>query len=183
MGTTRLNLSDDSNLGPILRSAAPTSSAADLGAFSPKSVKNPSPSRKLQQVFEEALQREAEERAACLHVHRTQEEVQISKPKPVTLYNARGNPYVEGDPNMGYSIEDTRPRYNSCASGSFTHKPESKTTPSSPTHNPSGTTSSHLPPDSALNLGAHSKTALPPQLNRTFTLTHSNLIYLITNPG
>ncbi|KAF7140962.1 hypothetical protein RHSIM_Rhsim06G0090200 [Rhododendron simsii] len=74
LGTSRLILSDDTNLGPILRSAAPTPSAADFEVLSPKSVKNQSPTQKLQQVFEEALQREAEEqRGARLHVNRAQE--------------------------------------------------------------------------------------------------------------
>ncbi|KAF7119420.1 hypothetical protein RHSIM_Rhsim13G0129500 [Rhododendron simsii] len=39
-----------------------------------------------------------------------QEGVQVDKPNPKILYNAKGNPYVEGDPNLGYSVEDVKPR-------------------------------------------------------------------------
>lgn len=54
---------------------------------------------------------------------------------------------------MGYGLEDIRPRYNSRASANL---PQNHTTE---------TTSSPLPPNSALNLGAHSNTAPPHQLN------------------
>ncbi|KAG5536390.1 hypothetical protein RHGRI_023981 [Rhododendron griersonianum] len=105
-----------------LRSAAPDPNlgAASAPASEGLGPKNPSPSRKLQQVFEQALQREAEERAAQLIVNSETEKVQHPNPKPRILINARGNPYEEGDPNMGYSLEDTKPRYGS-------HKPDSRT--------------------------------------------------------
>ncbi|KAG5540731.1 hypothetical protein RHGRI_020837 [Rhododendron griersonianum] len=83
-----------------------------FGEFSPNSTKNSSPSRKLQQVFEQALIREAEERSSHLQVKAAQfdsqqKQVQNSGPNPKILYNARGNPYEEGDPNMAaYSTKE-----------------------------------------------------------------------------
>ncbi|KAG5521738.1 hypothetical protein RHGRI_034083 [Rhododendron griersonianum] len=68
--------------------------------------------------------KEAEERAASLSDTREQEQVRSPKTSPTILYNPRGTPYVEGDPNMGYSLEDTRPRYNSRGSDSSSNKPE-----------------------------------------------------------
>ncbi|KAG5557719.1 hypothetical protein RHGRI_007839 [Rhododendron griersonianum] len=92
-------------------SVDPGSSSTGFGIHSPKSTKNTSPSRKLQQVFKEALGREAEERAANLLDNNSQLElssgkVQILNSNPKILINARGNPYAEGDPNLGYSFED-----------------------------------------------------------------------------
>lgn len=85
-------------------------------AHNPKSSKNPSPSQKLQQVFlEESLKLEAEEwvthlRGNVYRIERQREEVQNTNPNPKILFNARGNPYVKGDPNLGYILEDIRPR-------------------------------------------------------------------------
>ncbi|KAI8529943.1 hypothetical protein RHMOL_Rhmol11G0015000 [Rhododendron molle] len=131
------------NLGTILRSVAPSSATEDFGPFSPKSSKNPSSSTTLQQVFEEALQQEAEERAAHFLVHTGKEKVQLSNPNPrmleaeernshnngslsqslnhcdevhncnpdpTMLINACRFPYEQGDPNMGYLVEDAKPR-------------------------------------------------------------------------
>lgn len=101
-------------------------STAEFGELSPKSLQKSSPSRKLQQVFEQALVQEAEEQA--IHLQSTtsqfggyQNQVQVPHPNPKVMYNPRGNPYLEGDPNLGYSLEDTRPRYN--ATGSTSHQP------------------------------------------------------------
>ncbi|KAG5531959.1 hypothetical protein RHGRI_026537 [Rhododendron griersonianum] len=58
--------------------------------------------RKLQQaLFEEGLILEAEERA---------QQVQLPITTPKVLINARGTPYLEGDPNMGFPEVDTKPR-------------------------------------------------------------------------
>ncbi|KAG5553054.1 hypothetical protein RHGRI_011046 [Rhododendron griersonianum] len=99
---------------------------AEFGELSPKSLQKSSPSRKLQQVFEQALVREAEEQAIDLQCTTSQfggyqNQVQVPHPNPKVMYNPRGNPYLEGDPNLGYSLEDTRPRYN--AAGSTSHRP------------------------------------------------------------
>ncbi|KAI8529981.1 hypothetical protein RHMOL_Rhmol11G0018200 [Rhododendron molle] len=74
-------------------------------------TKNPSSLRTEQHaLFEEQLTLEAEERARCeLHQQQQQQEV-FSTPTPKTLFNARGIPYLEGDPNMGYGEADTKPR-------------------------------------------------------------------------
>lgn len=85
--------------------------------------------------------REAEERASHLQdtsyqFEHHQEQVQIPNPNPKILYNAKGNPYVEGDPNLGYRLEDTRPQTTSCATGSSSLQPDSDPTPSSPSHKP-----------------------------------------------
>lgn len=45
------------------------------------------------------------------HFEHQQSEVQNLNPNPKFLFNARGNPYLEGDPNLGYSLEDSKPRY------------------------------------------------------------------------
>ncbi|KAF7124059.1 hypothetical protein RHSIM_Rhsim12G0101200 [Rhododendron simsii] len=91
-----------------------------LGEFSPNSPRKISPSRKLQQVFKQALICEAEERATPLL-----KQVQVDKPNPKILYNAEGNPYVEGDPNLGYGVEDVKPRRH-WLSESETHTGNSK---------------------------------------------------------
>lgn len=44
------------------------------------------------------------------HFEHQQSKVQNSNSNPRILFNARGNPYVEGDPNLGYSMQDIRPR-------------------------------------------------------------------------
>ncbi|KAF7146538.1 hypothetical protein RHSIM_Rhsim04G0148300 [Rhododendron simsii] len=79
-----------------------------------------SPSWKLQQVFEEALQKEAEARAG--RPIDSGKQVQVRSP-PKILINARGTAYEQGDPNMGYNIEDTRPRVVS------NHPKESRSSP------------------------------------------------------
>ncbi|KAG5523680.1 hypothetical protein RHGRI_030607 [Rhododendron griersonianum] len=96
---------------------------AVCGELSPNLLQKSSPSRKLQQVFEQALVQEAEEQA--IHLRSTtsqiggyQNQVQVPHPNPKVI-NPRGN--LEGDPNMGYRLEDTRPRYN--ATGSTSHQP------------------------------------------------------------
>ncbi|KAG5540764.1 hypothetical protein RHGRI_020862 [Rhododendron griersonianum] len=64
--------------------------------------------RKLQQaLFEEGLILEAEERARNVPLH---QQVQLPIPTPKVLINARGTPYLEGDPNMGFPEADTKPR-------------------------------------------------------------------------
>ncbi|KAG5540761.1 hypothetical protein RHGRI_020861 [Rhododendron griersonianum] len=55
-------------------------------------------------------QLEAEECAHQVHIQQQQQEV-LSNPNPKTLVNARGISYLEGDPNMGYPEEDTKPRW------------------------------------------------------------------------
>ncbi|KAI8530017.1 hypothetical protein RHMOL_Rhmol11G0021300 [Rhododendron molle] len=53
---------------------------------------------------------EAAAQAQGTHVTTSQhQEVPFSNPNPKTLYNARGIPHLEGDPNLGYSEEDTKP--------------------------------------------------------------------------
>ncbi|KAI8572581.1 hypothetical protein RHMOL_Rhmol01G0210600 [Rhododendron molle] len=84
------------NLGTILRSVAPSSATEDFGPFSPKSSKNPSSSTTLQQVFEEALQQEAEERAAHFLVHTGKEKVQLSNPNPRMLEAEECNSHNNG---------------------------------------------------------------------------------------
>ncbi|KAG5540732.1 hypothetical protein RHGRI_020837 [Rhododendron griersonianum] len=132
------SISEQINSNQLLpqQSGNPNSSIPILS--DPQSIKNSSPSRKLQQVFEQALIREAEERSSHLQVKAAQfdsqqKQVQNSGPNPKILYNARGNPYEEGDPNMGYSAEDARPRARIRANGSF--HPFTDFTPSSTTHN------------------------------------------------
>lgn len=83
--------------------------------------------------------REAEERATNLldnnsQFERQQGKVQIPNLNPHILFNARGNPYVEGDPNLGYSLEDIKPQTVSRASGFSPPQPESDPSPSSPAH-------------------------------------------------
>lgn len=88
-----------------------------LGAQSPKSHKNPNPTQKLQQILSvDGLKMEAEARVTHVHgttyqFQRTPLEVQKSNPNPKVQFNARENSYVEGDPNLGYNVEDTKPRY------------------------------------------------------------------------
>lgn len=65
--------------------------------------------------FEEGLILEAEERAARVHSHTYQfshQSIEVRNTSPKILYNARGNPYEEGDPNMGYSPRSLQPRYS-----------------------------------------------------------------------
>ncbi|XP_058198968.1 uncharacterized protein LOC131314389 isoform X2 [Rhododendron vialii] len=64
--TTNPSPSSDFNLGSTLKNAVHAPSPAGFGAFGPKTFKNTSPSRKLKQVFEEALVGEAEERVTNL---------------------------------------------------------------------------------------------------------------------
>lgn len=80
-----------------------------------QSIKTHSPSRKLQQVFfEERLIMEAEQRAILVQGNNqfTRQSTEVHNSNPKTLYNARGNPYVEGDPNLGYSPRSLQPRYS-----------------------------------------------------------------------
>lgn len=133
--TQMMNKSSEFKSGSTLEKAVHATSPAGFGAFSPKSAKNPSPSRKLQQVFEEALVREAEDRASKLAdinttLDRQQGKVQVSNPNSQVLFNAKGNPYLEGDPNLGYSLEDLKPRYSSRVTG-FPPQTQSDPSPSS----------------------------------------------------
>ncbi|XP_058195300.1 uncharacterized protein LOC131311752 [Rhododendron vialii] len=64
--TPKLNSSGGLNLESPQRGTVPPPSPAEFGEFSPKSLKNQSSSRKLQQVFEAELVREAVERAINL---------------------------------------------------------------------------------------------------------------------
>lgn len=89
--TPNVNISGAFIQQSTIRSVVPSSSPAAYGEFNLSSSKHTSPSRKLQQVFEQALIREAEERATYL-------QVQIPGPNPKVLYNARGQPYEEGAP-------------------------------------------------------------------------------------
>lgn len=68
MGVEIQQMSNSGNLnsGFTLGNEEHATSSAGFGAFSPKTSKNTSPSRKLQQVFEEALGREAEDQASDL---------------------------------------------------------------------------------------------------------------------
>lgn len=98
----------------LISSSIPPSSPNGFGIHSPKTNRNPSSAQKL---FEDGLIKEAEARAKVTHVHgntyhfqRTLSEVQKSNLNLTILVNARGDPYVEGDPNLGYSLEDTKPR-------------------------------------------------------------------------
>ncbi|KAI8567830.1 hypothetical protein RHMOL_Rhmol02G0152100 [Rhododendron molle] len=114
MNPSQTSHPSDFKLGLTLENTVHAPSSDDFGVSSPKSSKSSSPSRKLQQVFEEALVKEAEVRAANLMPHTTQSDcsqgkVQVSNPNPRFLFNARGHPYVEGDPNLGYSSEDNKP--------------------------------------------------------------------------
>ncbi|KAG5531833.1 hypothetical protein RHGRI_026448 [Rhododendron griersonianum] len=117
------------------------------GAHSPKSQNNPNPNaaQKIQQtLFEDGLKKEADARARVTHLHgntyqfqRTPSEVRKSNPNSKILLNARGNPYVEGDPNMGYSLEDTQPRYRQVQSN--------LTLPIHQSHNPKSITGQSRP--------------------------------------
>ncbi|KAI8530281.1 hypothetical protein RHMOL_Rhmol11G0044500 [Rhododendron molle] len=84
---------------------------AEVRARHEQQQENPSLSRQIQQaVVEEGLVLEAEAQAQGTHVTTSQhQEVPFSNHNPKTLYNARGIPYLEGDPNLGYSEEDTKP--------------------------------------------------------------------------
>lgn len=131
-------VSGDLKLESTVQSTVPSTSTAEFGEISPNSAKKLSPSRKLQQVFEQALIREVEGRATHLQINASpfkshQEQVRVFSPNPKILYNARGNPYVEGDPNMGYTVEDSRPRIGNRVTGSL--HPVSDFTPSSSTNN------------------------------------------------
>ncbi|KAI8567881.1 hypothetical protein RHMOL_Rhmol02G0155800 [Rhododendron molle] len=111
----KLNVSRDLNLGSTVRSTVPSVSPTEFGEFSPNSATKSGPSQNLQQVFEHALIREEEDRATHLHFNASpfkchQEQVQVPSSNPKILYNVNGNPYVEGDPNFGYTVEDTLPR-------------------------------------------------------------------------
>ncbi|KAG5513035.1 hypothetical protein RHGRI_038542 [Rhododendron griersonianum] len=71
----------------------------------------------IQQAWRRAAKKEADQRAQVVHLHgntyqfqRTTAEVRNSNPTPKIVLNPRGNPYVEGDPNLGYSLQDTKPR-------------------------------------------------------------------------
>ncbi|KAG5557728.1 hypothetical protein RHGRI_007846 [Rhododendron griersonianum] len=110
-----------------LKGSVPPSSSCGSVAHSPKLQNNPNPSA--------AQKKEAEARARVTHLHgntyqfqRTPSEVRKSNLNSKILLNARGNPYVEGDPNMGYSLEDTQPRYRQVQSN--------PTLPLHQTHNP-----------------------------------------------
>ncbi|KAI8564163.1 hypothetical protein RHMOL_Rhmol03G0160700 [Rhododendron molle] len=120
------------NLGSPVRSTVPPLSPTELGEFSPKSATKTSPSTNLQQDFEQALAREAEERATASPFTCHQEQVQVSTSNPKILFNTEGNPYVEGDPNLGYSVEDTLSRAGNRATGSQQTVTDFK--PSSSTH-------------------------------------------------
>ncbi|KAG5552992.1 hypothetical protein RHGRI_010976 [Rhododendron griersonianum] len=93
-----------------LNSNRPSSSTAS-GILGPESQQNPTHPRPQQQtLFEETLILEAEERAR-LELHQQQQQQEVSSiPVPKTLVNARGTPYLEGDPNMGFDETNTRPR-------------------------------------------------------------------------
>ncbi|KAG5540752.1 hypothetical protein RHGRI_020855 [Rhododendron griersonianum] len=54
-------------------------------------------------------QLEAEDCTHQVHIQQQQQEV-LSNPNPKYLVNARGISYLEGDPNMGFPEEDTKPR-------------------------------------------------------------------------
>ncbi|KAG5513049.1 hypothetical protein RHGRI_038539 [Rhododendron griersonianum] len=101
---------DENKRGSSFREPVPTVSSSGFGAHSPKSDANPSPSRTHQQaLFEQGLILEAEGRSA-VQLQGQPHEVSSSNLNPKTLFNARGIPYLEGDPNMGYSEADTKPR-------------------------------------------------------------------------
>ncbi|XP_058189185.1 uncharacterized protein LOC131306776 [Rhododendron vialii] len=79
-------------LTPPVSTSHPSSSTG-FGANSPNSNKK--------------LHLEAKEHVG----HALQQEVNVSNHIPKTLINARGATYLEGDPNMGYSEDDTKPRH------------------------------------------------------------------------
>lgn len=62
-------------------------------------------------LFEEGLRLESEVRARLQQHQVSESEVQKSNPNPKVLFNARGNPYFQGDPSLGYTGEDSKPRY------------------------------------------------------------------------
>ncbi|KAG5531947.1 hypothetical protein RHGRI_026526 [Rhododendron griersonianum] len=109
--------------GAAMKGSVTLSSSNGAGAHSPKSQGNTTDAQEVQQAsFKDGLVREAEARARVTHLHgntyqfqRTPSEVRNSNSNPKILYNSRGNPYVEGDPNLGYPVEDTKPRYQSGA--------------------------------------------------------------------
>ncbi|KAG5553260.1 hypothetical protein RHGRI_011203 [Rhododendron griersonianum] len=115
MEIQKVNISGNFNSVPILGNVNQATTSTGFGSFSPKTAKNLSPSRKLQQVFEETLVREAEERAA--HLSNNINSTRYSQ----TLINARGTPYLEGDPNMGYDEADTKPRRPSHLASQVNH--------------------------------------------------------------
>lgn len=91
----------------------PTQSNAPSGfeVHSPKSTHNPSPARKLQQIFHQELLRvEFEERLVQEALPYDPLETQPMDAGPSILRNARGDPYPDGDPNRDYSEEATQPR-------------------------------------------------------------------------
>lgn len=123
--------STDLTISPQIRSMIPEnpSITSKLG-FEAHRAKS-SPARNLQQaLLEESLILEAKERASHAQGESAQftcqsSEVQLSIPK--LLYNARGNPYVEGDPNLGYSPRSLKSRYTCDRAASSTLSTHSTT--------------------------------------------------------
>lgn len=57
---------------------------------------------------------EAEQRAILVQGNNqfTRQSTEVHNSNPKTLYDARGNPYVEGEPNLRYSPRSLQPRYS-----------------------------------------------------------------------
>lgn len=109
-------------------------------SLSPKSNKATSPARKMQQVFfEERLIMEAEERAVqSKATQSSNHQIEVKTSNPTIRNNARGDPYVEGDPNLGDCSRSLKPRYSSDFLAGLTHSTtlmiefDSKPVPTSP---------------------------------------------------
>lgn len=110
-----------SSPNPNPQSSTYPKDTSDLGVHSPKSSQNPSPARKLQQVFQQEIMRvateERENKGSDSPVNFLENPTQIDSKGPEfkasaspTLRNARGDPYLVGDPNRGYSPEAILPR-------------------------------------------------------------------------
>ncbi|KAH7845300.1 hypothetical protein Vadar_000409 [Vaccinium darrowii] len=102
-----------------LQTSTHSSISSDFGAHSPKSTQNPSPARELQQVFQEEITRVvSEERDLSPKLSVLPEvstlpgskDLEVRASTPPILCNARGDPYIEGDPNRGYPLDATLPR-------------------------------------------------------------------------
>lgn len=105
---------------PNPQTSTHTNDTPEFGIHSPKSTKNPSSARKLQQIFQQELT--SEECKAQDHLFQKpiaspdksaqidSKNPEVKSSAPPTLCNARGDSYVEGDPHLGYPAAATLPR-------------------------------------------------------------------------
>lgn len=100
--------------------------------------------------------------------------VNNKKYKTLTLtlkfkFNAWGNPYVEGDPNLGYILEDIRPQN---APSHLTSNLATSSSPSKLGSKPKPISPSHKPP---INMPHSQPLSSPTQQHQFMPKTHSHL--------